>query len=59
MKIPINSEEPADATKYRELEGSLIYAMTCTRPHLCWIVTKVSRHLSKPQKEHYVAANYV
>ena len=59
MKILSNSEEPADATKYRELVGSLIYAMTCTRPDLCWIVTKLSQYLSKPQREHYVAAKHV
>ena len=59
MKILSNSEEPADATKYRELVGSLIYAMTCMRQDLCWIVTKLSQYLSKPQREHYVAAKHV
>ena len=29
-----------DVTLYRELIGSLIYAMTCTRPDICWIVSK-------------------
>ena len=31
--------EPIDESKYMEIVGSLIYAMTCTRPDLCWIVS--------------------
>ena len=33
---------------YRAIVGSLIYAMTCTRPDLSWIVSKLSQHLSRP-----------
>ena len=29
--------------------GSLIYAMTCTRPDLAFVVTKLSQHLSCPE----------
>ena len=36
--------------RYREIVGSLVYAMTCTRPDLAWIVTKLSQHLGKPNK---------
>ena len=32
--------------------GSLIYVMTGTRPDLCYIVTKLSQHMSKPTKAH-------
>ena len=42
-----------DVTGYRELIGSLIYAMTCTRPDICWIVAKLSQYLSKPTAEHH------
>ena len=31
-----------DQRKYREAVGSLIYLMVCTRPDMCWIVTKLS-----------------
>jgi len=39
--------------------GSLIYAMTCTRPDLCWVVTKLSQNLSNPQKSHWTAVKHV
>ena len=34
--------------QYRQMVGSLIYAMTCTRPDLSFVVTKLSQHLSNP-----------
>ena len=52
-------DEPCDAKKIREIVGSLIYAMTCTRPDLCWIVTKLSQHLAKPLQTHYIMAKHV
>ena len=39
-----------DHRLYREMVGSLIYAMTCTRPDLSWAVSKLSRKLSNPSK---------
>jgi len=53
------SEEPVDPTRYREIVGSLVYAMTCTRPDLSYVVTKLSQHLSKPLRCHWVAAKHV
>ena len=41
-------DEPVDQTMYRQMVGSLIYAMTCTRPDLSYVVTKLSQHLSCP-----------
>jgi hypothetical protein len=38
---------------YREMVGSLIYIMTCTRPDLCYTVTLLSQHMSKPRKSHF------
>ena len=35
---------------YRERVGSLVYAMSCTRPDLSYVVTKLSQHLSAPRK---------
>ena len=34
--------------EYRTIVGSLVYAMTCTRPDLSFIVSKLSQHLSRP-----------
>ena len=33
---------------YRSIVGSLIYAMTCTRPDLCWVVSRLSQFLNEP-----------
>ena len=59
QKLEWNSEDFADPTKYRELVGSLISAMTCTRPDICWIVTVLSQYLSRPLQEQWVAAKHV
>ena len=45
--------------KYRELVGSLIYAMTFTRPDICWIVMVSPQYLSKPLQEQWVVAKHV
>ena len=59
QKLETNDEDPVDPRKYREAVGSLIYAMTCTRPDICWIVTKLSQYLSRPLKEHWIAVKHV
>ena len=41
-------DEVVDQTSYREMIGSLIYAMVCTRPNLSYAVTKLSQHLACP-----------
>ena len=48
QKLECSGEEFGDVKKYREAVGSLIYAMMCTRPDICWIITKLSQYLSKP-----------
>lgn len=54
-----NGSEFENASLYREIVGSLIYLMTCTRPDLCYVVTYLSQHLSKPLKTHYGMAKQV
>ena len=39
--------------------GSLIYAMTCTRPDLSYCVTKLSQHLSKPDSGDWIMLKHV
>jgi len=51
--------EVLNPKEYREIVGSLIYAMTCTRPDISWIVSKLSETLSKPKAENLVAAKHV
>ncbi|KAL9966545.1 hypothetical protein ACROYT_G024633 [Oculina patagonica] len=43
QKFEFGSENPVDPKRYREAVGSLVYAMTCTRPDICWVVTKLSQ----------------
>lgn len=61
--IPVADEneqsEPVDPKEYREIVGSLIYAMTCTRPDISWIVSKLSQNLAMPKVENLVAAKHV
>ena len=40
--------------RYREIVGSLVYAMTCTRPDLSWIVTELSQHLANPDNSDWI-----
>ena len=46
----------SDPRMYREIVGSLIYAMSATRPDLSYIVTKLSQKMSNPtEKDLYYA----
>ena len=45
--------------KYREIVGSLVYAMTCSRPDLSWIVTRLSQHLANPSRVEWIMINQV
>ena len=42
------SSKLTDPKLYREIFGSLIYLMTCTRPDICYPVTKLPQKLSEP-----------
>ena len=48
-----------DIDKYREMVGSLVYAMVCTRPDLSYVVTKLSQHLSCPTDGDLVTMKHV
>ena len=51
--------EPFDSTKYREAIGCMIYAMTCTRHDITWIVTKVAQYSQNPTGDHWTAVKHV
>ena len=59
MSNPSQAYEHQSPRKYREIIGSLIYAMACTRPDLCWIVTKLSQHLDNPTEADWVMVKHV
>lgn len=44
---------------YQNVVGSLMYAMTGTRPDLAYAVGLVCRFMSKPLKEHWLAVKWV
>ena len=54
-----NSRELVNPKGYREIVGSLIHAMTGTRPDLCYAITKLSQFMSKPTQAHLGIAKHV
>ena len=54
-----DSSQLVNPREYREIVGSLIYAMTCTRPDISWIVSKLSQTLANPKADNMVAAKHV
>ena len=53
----IHEESPSGT--YREIVGSLVYAMTCSRPDLAWVVTKLSQHLANPNQADWMTIRHV
>ena len=39
--------------------GSLMYAMLCTKPDICYTVGIVSRYQSNPGEEHWIAVKHI
>ena len=44
---------------YASAVGSLMYAMVCTRPEIAHAMGVLSRFMSKPWKEHWIAVKRV
>ena len=44
---------------YALVVGSLMYAMLCTRPDICFAVGMVSRYQSDPSEEHWIAVKHI
>ncbi|KAH9753635.1 hypothetical protein KPL71_015142 [Citrus sinensis] len=44
---------------YAEAVGSLMYAMLCTRPDICFAIGMVSRYQSNPGPEHWTAVKHI
>ena len=51
--------EKMKAFPYASAIGSLMYAMLCTRPDICFVVGMVSRYLSNPGQEHWTAVEHI
>ena len=52
-------EEDMRRVPYASAVGSLMYAMLCTRPDICYAVGIVSRYQSNPGKEHWIAVKHI
>ena len=52
-------EEDMRRIPYASAVGSLMYAMLCTRPDICYAVGVVSRFQSNPGPEHWVAVKHI
>ena len=44
---------------YAKAVGSLMYALLCTRPDICFVVGMVSRYQSNPGPEHWIAIKHI
>ena len=52
-------EEYMSRVPYASVVGSLMYAMVCTRPAIAHLVGVLSRFMSNPGKEHWIAVKRV
>ena len=52
-------EEGMSHVPYASAVGSLMYAMVCTRPDIPHVVGVLSKYMSKPRKEHWIAVKRV
>ena len=51
--------EKMKAVPYASAVGSLMYAMLCTRPDICFAVGMVSRYQSNPGQVHWTAVKHI
>ena len=52
-------EEDMRRIPYASAVGSLMYAMLCTRPNICYAVGIVSRYQSNPRMGHWIAVKHI
>ena len=52
-------EEDMRRVPYASAVSSLMYAMLCTRPDICYAVGIVSRYQSNPGLDHWIAVKHI
>nr|GEV69651.1 zinc finger, CCHC-type [Tanacetum cinerariifolium] len=58
-KLMPNNGQAVSQLKYSRVIGCLMYAMTCTRPAIAFVVCKLSRYTSNPVLEGYIDASWI
>ncbi|GJY28800.1 zinc finger, CCHC-type containing protein [Tanacetum coccineum] len=58
-KLKPNTGKPMDQLEYSRAIGSLMYAMTSTRPDIAYVVGRLSRFTSNPSRQHWQAITRV
>ena len=66
VKLSLNDSPKLDAEKdemakvpYSSAVGSLMYAMTCTRPYIAYAAGVISKYMSNPGKKHWEAVKSI
>jgi hypothetical protein len=57
-KLSASESELVDATRYRQLVGSLMYLVN-TRPDICFVVNTLSQYMVEPRRVHLIATKHV
>ena len=60
-QCPTTPQEEEDMRRvpYASAMGSLMYAMLCTRPNICYAIGIVSRYQSNPGLAHWIAVKHI
>ncbi|GJZ65570.1 hypothetical protein Tco_0622266 [Tanacetum coccineum] len=58
-KLMSNNGQAVSQLEYSRVTGCLMYAMTCTRPDIAFLVGKPSRYTSNPSTHHCQAIQRV
>ncbi|GKB78202.1 zinc finger, CCHC-type containing protein [Tanacetum coccineum] len=58
-KLMPNNGQAVSQLEYSRVIGCLMYAMTCTRPDIAFVVGKLSRYTSNPGTQHWQAIQRV
>lgn len=56
LQPTLETEEKFDTVLYQRMIGSLMYAMTLTRPDIAFVLGCLARHMSNPASRHNLAA---
>ena len=55
----LKQKEHMSSIPFASAVGSLMYAMLCTKPDICYAVGIVSRYQSDPGEEHWIAMKHI